>query len=493
MYYIKFCPALAYRLQRFIYALIFCVCAAAISASTAHAATLVAVPANGEYRVGDTFTVNVYVDPQGETVGSVRGELQYDSQTLIPESIVRSGVQFTDWSITPTFNQETDTIVFSGSSQEGIRTPRTVFIATFTVAEAGPSELTFLNPYIQNLDGNAVNILSDTEGVQVELLGINNSEDSQLRAPNIYSSVFPDEDMWYSSTSGEFVWSVPDSVTATAVTITPDPNDEPQRAAGAVYTPPISRLLITPDTVSSGEQYLSVRHQYNDEWGPTQVRRVLIDQVPPEPFYIEKVPPETSSDDLVLRFHAHDSISGVASYKVQVGDENYLVTPLEAYFGYEVPENNTETDTAIRVVAFDKAGNATEAQNNPLLLSSSNKASVPNNSETISSIIGVAVLAVFCALVTVVVLLVLYYRHQAHLSRRQHELLRKETQEVNVQTKKIFKALRDEIEDQIQTLSSKKRLNKHEQAVVANLSQALTVSEVLLQKEIEDVEELLKQ
>ena len=57
---------------------------------------------------------------------------------------------------------------------------------------------------------------------------------------------------------------------------------------------------------------------------------------------------------------------------------------------------------------------------------------------------------------------------------------------------KIFSALRDEIYDQINTITKRQRLSKKEKEAVENLNQALEVSETLIEKEIGDVEKILK-
>lgn len=488
----KFCSFLTSRILLQIILLTVLLLGLMMSTSVAQAASLVVAPTEEEYRVGDTFAINVYVDPQGKTVGSVRGELQYDSKTLAPESIVRVGTQFTDWSITPTINEDFGAVTFSGTSETGIRTPRTIFIVRFQVIAEGEAIFAFADPYIQTLDPEAGNILTEARSARVILLSENGARDAEFKAPIIYSSAFPNENAWYRSTSGEFVWSTSQDVTATAVTISPEQNLEPQREPDAVYTPPIDRILLTPDSVSLGEQYLSVRHQYGDEWSAVQTRRLLIDTVPPEPFTVEVIDKISNNSISELRFHSYDSISGIAYYEVQVGNKNFSVTPLEAYFGYSVPKELLETGSTLRVVAYDKAGNAREASNTLLFLPEKLPANIVGNTADASGLLIMSVLVSALALITLVVLLILYLRHEAISARRREESLRKETREVKTQTKKIFKALRDEIKEQIQTLSNKKRLNKNEIAAIEGLTQALSVSETLLDKEIDDVSYMLR-
>jgi len=73
-------------------------------------------------------------------------------------------------------------------------------------------------------------------------------------------------------------------------------------------------------------------------------------------------------------------------------------------------------------------------------------------------------------------------------SRQREEDLKAEVFETKVQIKKIFIALRDEMADQIQALSARKKLTKREEEVLHSLTNALQVSETLIQKEMNDFE-----
>jgi predicted transcriptional regulator len=90
------------------------------------------------------------------------------------------------------------------------------------------------------------------------------------------------------------------------------------------------------------------------------------------------------------------------------------------------------------------------------------------------------------------VLLVLYIWYEQKLLRQKEEKLRKETREIQDQMEKIFSALRDEIYDQINMITKRKRLSQSEKDAVEGLTQALEVSETLIEKEINDVKSILK-
>jgi predicted RecB family nuclease len=92
----------------------------------------------------------------------------------------------------------------------------------------------------------------------------------------------------------------------------------------------------------------------------------------------------------------------------------------------------------------------------------------------------------------VIVLQFFYVWYERKQTRIKEEKLRKETREIQDQMEKIFSALRDEIYDQVNMITKQKRLSKNERAAVEGLTQALEVSETLIEKEISDVKSILK-
>ena len=95
-------------------------------------------------------------------------------------------------------------------------------------------------------------------------------------------------------------------------------------------------------------------------------------------------------------------------------------------------------------------------------------------------------------LIVIILLQVFYYWYEHKMMRVKEEKLRREVREIQDQMEKIFSALRDEIYDQVNMITKRKRLSKNEKAAVEGLTQALEVSETLIEKEINDVKAILK-
>ena len=71
--------------------------------------------------------------------------------------------------------------------------------------------------------------------------------------------------------------------------------------------------------------------------------------------------------------------------------------------------------------------------------------------------------------------------------------IRKETQDIKNTTEKVFAALAEEVEEQIDVLDKKPRLSDEEKKVIRKLKEALNISRDFINKEIKDVEEELKE
>ena len=71
--------------------------------------------------------------------------------------------------------------------------------------------------------------------------------------------------------------------------------------------------------------------------------------------------------------------------------------------------------------------------------------------------------------------------------------IKKETQDIKNTTERVFAALAEEVEEQIDVLDKKPRLSNEEKKAINKLKEALNISRDFINKEIKDVEEELKE
>ncbi len=295
----------------------------------------------------------------------------------------------------------------------------------------------------------------------------------------------------FGTTEGLFTWTLPFDINAVAIEVADSNENEPDKNEDAVYDPPIDEFLITKDIVSDGEQYVSVRFKNQVGWGATLNRKLLIDTTPPEKFEINIRTGTTPSSFPILVFEANDKTSGIDHYELTIADsEPLVITPDEAKLGYLMKDLEDGTYTA-KIVAYDKAGNRQESTKAVLITAGWVKPVEEVEDRSLFDLLTPAVLFILF-LIVVIVLLVVYIWYERKQIKLKEEKLRRETREIQDQMEKIFSALRDEIYDQINTITKRKRLSKSEKEAVEGLNQALEVSETLIEKEINDVKSILK-
>lgn len=487
------------------------------SALVADAATLQLTPGTGSYSAGQTFTTTVRVAPAGKNINAVEATLKFDPTLLSVVSVGKTGSAFSLWTVEPTFSNSAGTVTFGGGSPSPFSATSNLVTITFRTVKEGTAAVSFQNASVLAADGMGTNVYQSStpgsftvssaptptptptptpEPEDEEPEGEDGGEEALIfgdppRAPEIGSTTFLDPEVWYSSTEGVFTWTLPFDVNGMALEIATSADNVPSKNKDAIIDPPVEEFRITKDNISDGVQYLSIQFENQVGWGATLNRKLLIDTTPPEPFNLEIVTGTTPSSFPLLKFNAEDLTSGIEKFIVTIADkEPFEITPEEAKLGYLLGELEDGTYT-VKVVAIDKAGNKRESSKPVLITAGWIKPVEVVEEKGILDYLTPGNLFIFFLLV-VIVLEGIYIWYERKQIKIKEEKLRRETREVQDQMEKIFSALRDEVYDQIDIISKRKRLSKTEKEAVEGLNQALEVSETLIEKEINDVKAILK-
>lgn len=481
------------------------------SASYTYAADIFVSPSSGAYSVGQTFTVSISVDPKTDKINSADGVLAFSPSQLSVVSVSKSGLAFSIWPVEPTFSNSAGTVTFGGGHTAPISNRSTILSVTFRAVAAGTGTVSFSRASVLAADGLGTNVLKASPGgsftisqsaapteTETETPTNNTVDDTEganaaiafgdpPRAPEVGSQAFLDPDLWYRTVEGIFTWDLPFDVNAIRVEMATSSDNIPSE----VYDPPIDEFVVSRRNLEDGIQYLSVQFKNQVGWGAVTNRPVKIDTTAPENFKIGVQTANSKTGFPLLTFEAYDSTSGVAYYELYIADrEPVKITTDEAKLGYLISELEDGTYTA-RVVAFDQAGNSTESTV-PVLITAGWTKAADTEEQGLLSRIFTPVNMLIAFLVTALAFALGYIFYERKRSRREEERLRKETREIQDQMEKIFSALRDEIYDQINLITKRPRLSKKEKEAVEGLTQALEVSETLIEKEINDVKKILK-
>jgi hypothetical protein len=183
--------------------------------------------------------------------------------------------------------------------------------------------------------------------------------------------------------------------------------------------------------------------------------------------------------------------SGIDYYELVLdSSEPIQITPAHAELGYLLGELEDGT-YSVYVTAFDMAGNEREATTAVRITAGWIRPVEVEEEVTIWDYLTGTNILLFFLFVTILLLIIyIWYEHKQ--LRIKEEKLRRETREIQDQMEKIFSALRDEIYEQVNHITKRKRLSESEKEAVEGLTQALEVSETLIEKEISDVKTILK-
>ena len=481
----------------------------------AYAANLALSPSSGSFGTGQTFTVTVRAVPNGDNINAVETTLNFDSSVLQVVSLAK-GPAFSLWTTEPTFSNSAGTITFGGGSPTPFNTTSNILVITFRTTAQGSASVTFANSSVLAADGRGTDVFANaTNGTYVITGGAapeptptptptptddTTDDDSggeaiifgdPPRPPEIGSQVFLDPNEWYSETEGLFTWTLPFDVNAVAVEITDNPENNPHENEEAVIDPPIEEFLITREIIKDGVQYVSVNFQNQVGWGAPVNRKLQIDTTPPEPFAINVRAGNSANSFPLLNFEASDITSGIDFYEMTVADREPIeISPDEARVGYLLGELEDGTYT-VKVVAHDMAGNTRESSVAVLITAGWIKPAEVVDEGSFWDFFTASNLFIFF-LIVIIVLQGMYIWYNGKMTKEREEKLRRETREIQDQMEKIFSALRDEIYDQILGITKRKRLTAKEKEAIEGLTEALEVSETLIEKEISDVKAILK-
>lgn len=473
------------------------------------AANLVISPGSGSFSAGQTFTATIQVDPAGDSINAVEANLAFDSNALSVVSVSKAGSVFTLWPVEPTFSNGAGTITFGGGHTAPISNRSTLLTVTFRATGEGAGSVSFESGSVLAADGRGTDVLNNRTGANYTITAgaptpepvetptetpsesTNSNEAITFgdppRAPEVGSTAYLDPNLWYNTTEGIFTWEIPFDVDEVAVEIATSSENDPEET----FDPPIEEFIVNADNLRDGVQYLSVQFRNQVGWGAVTNRKIQIDTTPPEQFVIEVRQSNSSTGFPLLVFEANDPTSGIAEYEVFVDDkEPFTITPDEAKLGYLLKELEDGTYT-VEIIATDQAGNTTKSSVPVQIVAGWTKpVEVVEERSFWSFFTGINLLVFF--LLVIIGLLLTYLFFERKRWSEEEELLRKEVREIQDQMEKIFSALRDEIHDQIVTITKRPRLSKKEREAVEGLNQALEVSETLIEKEISDVKKILK-
>lgn len=346
------------------------------SVQAASAAGLSLSPASGEYQVGKTFSVNVFVTSPDQAMNAAGGVISFSADKIEVTSLSKSGSIFSLWVQEPSFSNPPTggqgTINFEGIVMNPGFTGASGKIITinFKAKTEGSAALTFASGSILANDGIGTNILSSLGSAKFNITlpasapaepavkeepAPSTKETNTPAAPTVFSSTHPDQAKWYANNNPEFSWELPAGVNGLSTYLSQSPASNPGQVSDGFFSSKSYK------NVDDGAWYFHVRLRNGYGWGGISHYRFQIDTAPPAPFTIQFVDGRvTDQPQIRMVFNTTDSLSGIDHYTIEYGNNNSLrVTPAE------MSADNSYTlrllplgRQSIKITAFDQAGNS---------------------------------------------------------------------------------------------------------------------------------------
>lgn len=463
------------------------------------AATLSISPATGSYAAGKTFTVSIVADSV-DPFNSVGAKLTFDKDRLEVLSISKTASPFTFWPDEPAYSNTDGTLNFGGGGTAALTGKKSVLAITFKALKEGSAKVSYSTGSVLAADGKGTDIIGDKTGADYDIGAKSvdppppppppadtGGDASGLKPdiPVISSPSHTDETKYYGVPKAKFTWDLPPDVTAVRLTLDKSPTTTPVTN----YDPAISDKEF--DQLSDGPMYFHLRYKNDSGLGPIANKKILVDRTPPDPFTIE-VKTDASSSDVVIKFSATDTLSGIDHYELSADGANPIKISLaEVSAGLYTLSGQSPGAHEVKVNALDKAGNTTEATGNGKftlvdLAAAAKKiaddaAPTPTDWRLIFDIV----------LIALIFFVIGYLWYERNAFRHEKYIAKREADEVRDNLGNIFSALREEVGEQVGALFQKPNPSPQDREVMMNINEAIDLSEELLSKEVEDVRKLL--
>lgn len=325
------------------------------------AATIYASPSVKSVNIGDVFTVRFFINTQGKNINASEGTINFSNDLVSVTAINSNGSIFSLWPETPSFSNDSGRAFFNG----GVPNPGyngsggQVVSLTFRAKSSGTAYFSLSGVAIRENDGLGTDIFSGQSGTSVIIKGVADQPEKtvetpvvpKLSSPSIYSSVYADQNSWYSKVDGVVNFHFPAGVSSIQTLI----DNNPQSIPKVSYTPPIFSKTLS--NLSDGVWYFHLRYKLNGEYSNTVHYKIQIDNTPPKNLSADVI----MDGDIKINLTAEDELSGIEKYDVIIDNSNevdsFLIKDLEQPI---VLTGLTPGDHQIKVIAYDRAGNKTE-------------------------------------------------------------------------------------------------------------------------------------
>ena len=290
-----------------------------------------------------TFSVDVQLQTNGVQVNAAEIHLAYDRTALDVISISRAQSIFTLWPEEPAVNRQSGEITLTGGRPNGIIAINgLVATITFVAHQTGTANITVNTAasavYLNNGQGTKRELVSTPLALEVI--------DDLGQGIRLSSTTHPTQQTWSRGGTISVQWDTrPGS--AYSYLLSTSRQDVPDE------TPEDTNGSVTYSDQADGVYYFTIKERAdNGTWSAIYQRVFLLDQTPPQPFHIDRIPATFGHNRASLSWVAMDETSGIVASELAINGRSAgtVTNPLAIQAGW--------TGKIISITARDAAGNA---------------------------------------------------------------------------------------------------------------------------------------
>lgn len=452
----------------------------------ADAATMVLSPGSGTYKIGQTFSVGVYVGSSDQAMNAAQGVISFPSNLLEVTSLSKGGSILNLWVQEPSFSNGNGTVNFEGIVYNPGYTGSSgkIISVTFKAKAAGTATVIFSSGAVLANDGAGTNILTGMGKANYTIGGGTPSDEKPPTtpvtptipvpgAPKVTSPTHPDSAKWYSNNDPQFEWSLTSDITGVSIFADREVATDPGTKSGGR----ISAKTFT-DTVD-GIWYFHIRLQNARGWGPATNMQFNIDTAKPDSFVITELPRTTTTDPVArFIFTASDALSGIEGYEVSIDNGNSTAWKDDGTHLYVAPVLGPGLHV-LTAKALDKAGNyiqqsiSFEIAQGPKVVAPTQEVQYIVKEVPVEKrfsfiddpIILIGLLLLFILIILLLILLIVYMWYKFKYIRNHLHESPESVAELEHSLAKIFAVLRGKVEEYsllVEKTRVKKKLAEHE-------------------------------
>lgn len=327
-------------------------------------------------KVGQTFTVPLIIDPKGDKIDTVRVLVSYPVSMLQITNFSQGGL-FPGTSPRSSYDNQAGTLNWGGFTTAvdaislrgtfGTITFKAIKAGTATVAITGGSHLIYAGEERLVSPGSVTITIKDDAPIQKPTTPTPPTpvtppkespvepapaDDVPPKTPYIYSPTHPDQDKWYSLDKATLQWGLEKGVTGVNILLDAMPWTDPGKRSDGIFG------SYTYTDMEDGISFFHLRTANQKGWSPTSHYRLKIDSSAPTIDSFEETTPASPTESQ-FTITVSDSLSGIASRKISIDKQEYIVWEDDGSHIYTTPELEPGEHT-VSILVSDNAGNKTE-------------------------------------------------------------------------------------------------------------------------------------